>query len=78
MAGYSNTPLPKKLGIKEGSKVAVISPPPAFEKTLGKLPNGAVIHSGFSGTARFDVIVAFVTSHETWSGLRLVIRLLLR
>ena len=62
MAGYSNTPLPKKLGIKEGSKVAVISPPPAFEKTLGKLPNGAVIHSGFSGKARFDVIVAFVTS----------------
>jgi hypothetical protein len=62
MAGYSNTPLPKKLGIKEGCKVALINPPPAFEKTLGKLPSDAVIHSGLSGQARFDVIVVFVTS----------------
>jgi hypothetical protein len=62
MAGYSNTPLPKKLGIKEGCRVALINPPPTFEKTLGKLPSDAVIRSGLSGQARFDVIVVFVTS----------------
>jgi hypothetical protein len=62
MAGYSNTPLPKKLGIKAGCKVALVNPPPAFEKTLGNLPSDAVIHSGLSGQARFDVIVVFVTS----------------
>jgi hypothetical protein len=32
-AGYSNTPLPKKLGIKEGHKVAVLQAPQVFEKT---------------------------------------------
>jgi hypothetical protein len=62
MAGYSNTPLPKKLGIKAGSNFAVINAPPAFEKTLGKLPSDAAIHSRLSGKARFDVIVVFVTS----------------
>src|ERR1700722_6928683 len=62
MAGYSKTPLPKKLGIKEGCDVALINPPPAFEKTLGKLPSDAVIRSALSGQAQFDVIVVFVTS----------------
>jgi hypothetical protein len=62
MAGYSNTPLPKKLGIKEGCKIALINPPRAFEKTLGKLPGKARIESGLSGEAQFDVIVVFVTS----------------
>lgn len=39
-AGYSGTPLPKKLGIKEGSAVALIAAPRGFRKTLGKLPAG--------------------------------------
>ena len=38
MAGYSGTPLPKKLGIKGGSVVALIDPPADFDKTLGQLP----------------------------------------
>ena len=38
MAGYSGTPLPKKLGIKGGSLVALIDPPADFDKTLGQLP----------------------------------------
>jgi Protein of unknown function (DUF3052) len=62
MAGYSKTPLPKKLAIKEGHNIAVISPPNGFAKTLGDLPRGAVIQVGMSGKARYDVIVAFVTS----------------
>jgi CheY-like chemotaxis protein len=38
MDGYSGTPLPKKLGIKEGSVVALLGAPSGFEKTLGALP----------------------------------------
>ncbi len=41
MAGYSGTPLPKKLGIKPGSVVALRGAPIGFEKTLGPLPDGA-------------------------------------
>lgn len=40
-AGYSGTPLPRKLGIKEGSVVALLDAPRGFRKTLGKLPAGA-------------------------------------
>lgn len=38
MAGYSGTPLVKKLGIKEGFRMAVINPPADYYKLLGKLP----------------------------------------
>jgi len=37
-AGYSGTPLPRKLGITTGSTVALIRAPKGFEGTLGKLP----------------------------------------
>jgi len=44
MAGYSGTPLPKKLGIKAGSAVALLGAPDGFAtKTLGPLPEGAVV-----------------------------------
>ena len=38
MAGYSNTPLIKKLGIKEGFRVALINSPKDFQQELGDLP----------------------------------------
>ena len=40
-AGYSGTPLPKKLGIKIGSAVALLGAPDDFARTLGELPYGA-------------------------------------
>jgi len=43
MAGYSGTPLPKKLGIKEGTTVGLIGAPVGFAGTLGPLPRGAVL-----------------------------------
>ena len=39
MAGYSGTPLPKKLGIKSGTVVGLINAPEGFEDTLGDLPD---------------------------------------
>jgi hypothetical protein len=58
-AGYSGTPLPQKLGIKEGHKVAVIGAPP--EVDLGVLPTGTKLQRGLAGKAPLDVLVVFVT-----------------
>jgi hypothetical protein len=38
MAGYSGTPLLKKLGIKEGYRIAFLGAPKEYPKALGKLP----------------------------------------
>ena len=38
MAGYSTTPLIKKLGIKEGFRVGIVNSPKGFNKELGALP----------------------------------------
>ncbi len=38
MAGYSGTPLAKKLGIKEGSRIVFANAPRGFEQELGELP----------------------------------------
>ena len=43
MAGYSGTPLPKKLGIREQSVFVLINPPDRFERKLEPLPAGAEI-----------------------------------
>ncbi len=52
MAGYSGTPLPKKLGIDDGDAVALVDAPARFPiRATGKAP--------------FDVIVAFVTARGT-------------
>ncbi|HJT23002.1 MAG TPA: DUF3052 domain-containing protein [bacterium] len=40
MAGYSGTPLLKKLGIKDGFRLAVLNAPPDYFKLLGPLPPG--------------------------------------
>jgi hypothetical protein len=34
-AGYSGTPLPKKLGIKDGASAAILNAPPGYVKSLG-------------------------------------------
>jgi len=38
MAGYSGTPLAKKLGFKEGFRAGFVNPPKGFRKELGNLP----------------------------------------
>jgi hypothetical protein len=60
MAGYSGTPLPKKLGIKAGSAVALLGAPQGFKTTLGKLPEGTTLAHGARTPA--DVILLFVRS----------------
>ena len=62
MAGYSGTPLVQKLGIKPGHKLALLSAPDGFERTLGTLPPGVEIAAPTSRTRNLDVILLFVTS----------------
>ena len=50
-AGYSGTPLPKKLGIKPGSVVRLIGAPGGFLKTLGDLPEGVMVREDARGHA---------------------------
>ena len=64
MAGYSGTPLPKKLGIAEGSRVALVGAPAGFD--LGVLPTGAVVAN--KAGKQHDVIVAFVTVRGKLAG----------
>jgi hypothetical protein len=44
-AGYSGTPLPKKLGIRCGTRLAVVNAPQELPAWLGPLPEGVVQHA---------------------------------
>lgn len=59
MAGYSGTPLPKKLGIKEGQTVVLVDAPGGFERTLGELPPGVKVRTSVRAGDGADVIVLF-------------------
>ena len=59
MAGYSGTPLAKKLGIKSGARVALLHAPDDFEHTLAPLPEDVVLRRNARGP--LDVILLFVT-----------------
>lgn len=45
MESYAGAPLQRKLGIKEGMRVAAIAAPDAFEELLGELPEGAALET---------------------------------
>ena len=54
---YSGTPLYKKLGIKEGARVAFVRAPSGFEEALRPLPDEVEVRK--RATGRLDVIVVF-------------------
>ena len=59
MAGYSGTPLAKKLGIKQGHRVGLLAAPDRFEDMLEGLPEGTSVEPlGKKGS--YDNIIAFV------------------
>lgn len=59
-AGYSGTPLPQKLGIRPGHRVALIRAPEGFE--LPGLPPDVAVRRRARGP--LDVIVAFVRARS--------------
>ena len=58
-AGYSGTPLAKKLGIRAGDTVALVSAPGGFEQELEGLPDGVQLKHRAGGKP--DVVVLFTT-----------------
>jgi hypothetical protein len=63
VAGYSGTPLPKKLGIKPECRLGLVNAPPDFAATLGELPPG--VSPAPLKRGPYDVIVLFArTSQE--------------
>ena len=63
MAGYSNTPLIKKLGIKEGFTMAFVNPPEHFSDELGSLPADAILTT--RRTQRLDFAIVFALKEKT-------------
>ena len=62
MAGYSGTPLVKKLGIKDDSRVALVNAPKDFQATLEDLPDNVKFMK--SPTKSLDLILFFVLAER--------------
>jgi len=61
-AGYSGTPLPRKLGIAAGHSVLLAGAPDGFD--LGPLPAGVTVHRRRTRD-RYDVVLGFCADTAT-------------
>lgn len=59
-AGYSGTPLVRKLGVKEGARVAWLSAPEGFDALVGDLPPDVTVLRSLRPP--LDLLVQFVTA----------------
>ena len=77
MTGYSGTPLAKKLGIKDGSKIVLVNPPKNYLQLLAPVPDGVkLLPRVTNGT---DLVHIFSTSKkELRSRLRVFLKKLKR
>lgn len=55
--GYSGTALPKKLGVRENSKLALLAAPQHIRELLGELPTGCEVRTSARGKS--DILVLF-------------------
>ena len=62
MAGYSGTPLAKKLGIKENHRLALVNAPKNFLAELGPLPATTRVVERL--TKPLDLVMLFVRSEK--------------
>jgi hypothetical protein len=58
----TSTPLPRKLGVKEGTRLALVDAPAGFERTLGQLPDEVDVRERARGP--LDLILFFTTSRR--------------
>lgn len=72
MAGYSGTPLAKKLGINPGTKVHLIDAPPGYLRLLAPLPDGVEFVQTISRAT--DIIHVFSTKRVHLARMLAVIR----
>ena len=69
MAGYSGTPLAKKLGVKDGHVVALLQAPDGFPGVLAEtLPSAVTIRTRATKAGDTDVIVSFHTKRSHLEG----------
>lgn len=61
MAGYSGTPLVKKLGIKEGFNIVIVNAPKGFDRELD-LPLGVIVNA--KSTKPLDFVHLFVKTRR--------------
>jgi hypothetical protein len=66
MAGYSGTPLAKKLGIKPGSRLAVSGGPKNYTALLAPLPDGVQFER--AAGPQTDIAHVFATKRAELSG----------
>lgn len=62
-AGYSGTPLPRKLGIRAGHRLAIENAPAGFAATLGELPDADVLARAGAGSG-LDLVLFFTADAE--------------
>jgi hypothetical protein len=55
-AGYSGTPLPQKLGIKEGHVVAALDGPANLDALLTPLPDGVTVRDSARGAPDISLV----------------------
>ena len=75
-AGYSGTPLAKKLGIAESSRVFLVNPPEGYESLVEPLPAGVVFET--QANQSVDIAHVFVIEKEDLSKRLAVLRKKLR
>jgi hypothetical protein len=63
MAGYSQTPLAKKLGIKDGFSIGLVNAPKGFQAELGELPADVKVF-GDKLPRQLDLILLFLDSEH--------------
>ena len=63
-AGYSGTPLSKKLGIKDAHRVLLLEAPNAYGSLLAPLPPAVLFVS--QPDSKVDIAHAFVTQEKNW------------
>jgi hypothetical protein len=78
MAGYSGTPLIKKLGIKPGQSICILNAPQGYDKTLGALPSGIVLRKRLGAEHSLDFIQFFTLQSRQLDGILPQLRRALR
>ena len=75
-AGYSGTPLAKKLGITESSRILLVNPPEDYERLVEPLPAGVAFEA--QANQAVDIAHIFVTKKEDLAKRLAVLRQTLR
>jgi CheY-like chemotaxis protein len=65
MAGYAGTPLPRKLGVAAGSRLALLGAPAGFDRVLGPLPDGVQVR--WQARGENEVVLLFARTRRDLS-----------